>query len=284
MDVDMNSIVGVPTWDYFNSFPANPSVILILIVIIIVYFILFYSLGSSSNVNQEITPVARKNYGMLGILLWSLFIILIIFNGMNYLFNIDIVTSIKNIFTSEPEIVVKVNELEDPNEKIKGTTTVPELKFTKQVYNIPGNKYTFEDAKAICKAYGNRLASYKEINDAYEKGAEWCNYGWSKDQMAFFPTQYSTWDKLQKIEGHENDCGRPGINGGYIANPNVKFGINCFGYKPKITNQEAELMQNTQLYPKTQKEIDFNKKVDYWKNQISDIVVSPFNHNNWSSI
>ena len=23
----------------------------------------------------------------------------------------------------------------------------------------------------------------------------------------------------------------PGINGGYIANPNVKFGVNCYGHK-----------------------------------------------------
>jgi hypothetical protein len=31
--------------------------------------------------------------------------------------------------------------------------------------------------------------------------------------MALFPTQKETWDKLQKIKGHEHDCGRPGING-----------------------------------------------------------------------
>ena len=51
--------------------------------------------------------------------------------------------------------------------------------------------------------------------------------------MAYFPTQYDKWKKLQTIKGHENDCGRPGINGGFIDNPNVRFGINCFGYKPK---------------------------------------------------
>ena len=31
---------------------------------------------------------------------------------------------------------------------------------------------------------------------------------------------------MQKIEGHEHDCGRPGVNGGYIANPNVNFSRN----------------------------------------------------------
>ena len=49
------------------------------------------------------------------------------------------------------------------------------------------------------------------------------------NQLALFPTQYGKWERLQKIKGHENDCGRPGINGGYIDNPNVKFGINCYG-------------------------------------------------------
>ena len=34
--------------------------------------------------------------------------------------------------------------------------------------------------------------------------------------MALFPTQYKSWKKLQKQKGRENDCGRPGINGGYI--------------------------------------------------------------------
>jgi len=102
--------------------------------------------------------------------------------------------------------------------------------------------------------------------------------------MAFFPTQEEKWNKLQKIEGHEHDCGRPGINGGYIANPNVAFGVNCYGYKPAITNDEAEQMQNQQLYPKTNKEIMFDKKVDYWRSNLSDIMVSPFNSDNWSII
>ena len=43
--------------------------------------------------------------------------------------------------------------------------------------------------------------------------------------MALFPTQYEHWEHLQKIKGHENDCGRPGVNGGYIDNPNkIKIG------------------------------------------------------------
>ena len=29
-----------------------------------------------------------------------------------------------------------------------------------------------------------------------------------------------------------NNCGRPGVNGGYFDNPNIKFGVNCYGQKP----------------------------------------------------
>jgi hypothetical protein len=165
----------------------------------------------------------------LEILLWGVFLVIIIINGMNYFLNVNIITSIKNLFSGEPEIDITVE---------RETEGVPELKFEKQVYHIPGNKYTFDDARAICKAYGNRLANYKEIENAYQNGGDWCSYGWSEDQMALFPTQIERWERLQKIKGHENDCGRPGINGGYIANPNVRFGVNCYGYRPKITSQE----------------------------------------------
>ena len=79
--------------------------------------------------------------------------------------------------------------------------------------------------------------------------------------MALYPTQKKTWQTLQGIEGHEHDCGRPGINGGFIANPNVRFGINCFGYKPKITPEEQELMENTTPFPKTQKSLTSRKRL-----------------------
>ena len=87
--------------------------------------------------------------------------------------------------------------------------------------------------------------------------------------------------ELQKVNGHENDCGRPGINGGFIDNPNVKFGVNCFGYKPIINSTESQLMNDMPLYPKTQKEINFDKKVNYWKTKIRDILIAPFNSKKW---
>ena len=276
MDVDMNTILGVPSMNFLNTNMANPLIITLLVFIIIIYFVLFASLGNrTESMNAPSTSKAS-----LEILLWGVFLVIIIINSMNYFLNVNIITSIKNLFSGEPEIDITVER--ETEGDITGTTTVPELKFEKQVYHIPGNKYTFEDARAVCKAYGNRLANYKEIENAYQNGADWCSYGWSEDQMALFPTQMERWERLQKIEGHENDCGRPGINGGYIANPKVRFGVNCYGYRPKITAQEAEMMKNIPLFPKTQKELDFQKRIEYWKNKIANIVVAPFNNNNWS--
>ena len=44
------------------------------------------------------------------------------------------------------------------------------------------NKYTFTEADGLCKAFGARLANYDEVESAYNKGGEWCSYGWSEGQ------------------------------------------------------------------------------------------------------
>ena len=102
--------------------------------------------------------------------------------------------------------------------------------------------------------------------------------------MAFFPTQKTTWDKLQKIKGHKHDCGRPGINGGYIKNPNVRFGVNCFGTKPNITPQEQKLMNKATPYPLTPADKKINRLVRKYKKNLDGILVSPFNYNNWNRL
>ena len=168
------------------------------------------------------------------------------------------------------------------NSRVEGE--VPKIILKKQVFNIPENRYIYADAKALCSAYDARLATYSEIEDAYKHGAEWCNYGWSDGQMALYPTQQKTWDELQEIEGHENDCGRPGINGGFIDNPKVRFGVNCYGYKPRMTDDEEDLMANEPIYPKTAKDIAMENRVEYWKDNLSEVLVSPFNYKNWSRI
>ena len=277
MNVQLNPVTGVPySPEYPMNIALNPIVLLVITVVIILYYGLFSSLGGTSTTPET---SGSSDGVFLEVLLWGVFISLALLNGMSYFFNVDITATIKDIFTATPEVSIVV----DPQES-DSKTTVPEIKLEKQVFHVPDNVYDYENAKAICKAYGGRLASYKEINDAYKEGADWCGFGWSKDQMALYPTQFEKWAHLQKIKGHEHDCGRPGINGGYIDNKNVKFGINCYGYKPEITNEEANLMANAPLYPKTNEELLFDKRVAYWRDKLPEILVAPFNHNNWSLI
>ena len=157
------------------------------------------------------------------------------------------------------------------------------LKFLKkkQVFHIPQNTFNFIEGKALCKAYGGRLATYDELEDAYKTGADWCSYGWSKNQMALFPTQKEKWDELQKIKGHEHDCGRPGVNGGYIKNPNVNFGVNCYGKKPEMIDPDA---LNKPLYPVTKQDKMLDSLSQQYEKNLKNIDVSPFNHENWSRI
>ena len=103
----------------------------------------------------------------------------------------------------------------------------------KQVFNVSQNKYTYKQAQQVCQALDASLASYDQIEQAYNEGAEWCNYGWSEGQMAYFPTQKATYNKLMENPYTKNACGRPGINGGFMGNPNLRFGVNCYGIKPE---------------------------------------------------
>jgi hypothetical protein len=281
----------VDMYDYINGFFLNPSAFIIVALVLIAYFVVFSSLGNNSTTGSQnsYTQAGSSDYdktssALVGVVI-GILIILLLVNGLQYFFGIDIVASIKQVFLGNPIIDIKVEQTTlDASGGILGSNTIPEIRYTEQVFNIPGNYYGYEDAKTLCTAYGARLANYQEVEDSYNKGGEWCNYGWSDGQMALFPTQTTTYNNLQKIKGHEHDCGRPGINGGYMANPHLKFGVNCYGYKPKINQEEEQLMQVTTPYPKTEKDILFEKRVDYWKSKLGDILVSPFNYNTWSKI
>ena len=284
MDVSTTSTADpVNMYNYINNMLLNPTVFVIILIIIILYFILFRSLGNSNNeINMEnmgnmMGSENKESSKIFGFIIIFILVILIVVNALQYFFSINVTASIQNLFTPTNTLDVTVDQTKYQ------PSPVPEIKFKKQVFNIPGNYYNYENAKALCTAYGSRLAKYNEIEDSYKNGGEWCNYGWSDGQMALFPTQQKTFDNLQKIEGHENDCGRPGINGGYMVNPQLRFGVNCYGNKPKITPEEENLMKTTPLYPVTMKDIAFQKRVDYWKSKVTDILVSPFNSTTWGS-
>ena len=269
----------VNMYNYLNTYILNPMVFIIIFLIIVAYYVFSSSSVSSPSGLGNITGTnSNSGINIMSIIIIAILIVLVIMNAFEYFFSINVTAYIQGLFSPNTEVDIVVDQ------STIQPAPVPTIRFKKQVFNIPGNYYNYNNAKALCKAYGAELATYDQLEKAYNDGAEWCNYGWSANQLALFPTQQKTYNTLQTIKGHENDCGRPGVNGGYIANPHVRFGVNCYGNKPKITSEEEELMKTTSPYPETLQDKVFQKKVDFWKDKVDEILVSPFNHNSWGQL
>jgi hypothetical protein len=130
-----------------------------------------------------------------------------------------------------------------------------------QVFHVQG-EFDYSMARSVCKAYGAQLATFDQIKSAYDKGAEWCDYGWSEDSMVLYPTQHKSWS-IYKDTDNPQQCGIPGINGGYNNDTSQGLGANCFGKKPKGKLPAF-------AYPKTRQEVP------------PEYTVSPFNYTSWS--
>lgn len=337
MNLDFNlNAINSGLYNYINNIAGkSPMMLLTIIVLIVGYSMLSPYLGG---IKGDDNLIFDKSNDIFEVLLWTIFIFLVLLNGVYFFFGLDINTSIKNLFsgnTLEVDLDIDENsnqgrenkkvidkvlgdvklftdktlnnkELEEEKDddkdddkddgkdeekktiKLEDDILKPaklnEYNSGKEVFHIPNNKYTYKDAKAVCKAYGARLANYDEVENSYNKGGEWCSYGWSKNQLALFPTQKNTYNELQKHQGHEHDCGRPGVNGGFINNENVRYGINCFGFKPKMKDEDKQRMNRQHIYPKTEKDYEFERTVDKWRKKLPNILISPFNSNSWSKV
>jgi hypothetical protein len=151
------------------------------------------------------------------------------------------------------------------------------------VFNVSRNIYKYEDAAPLCKAMGAELATYDQVLEAYKNGGDWCNYGWVKGQMAVYPTQEKTWQKLQKgPPAYRFSCGKPGVNGGYFDNPDLTFGVNCFGTRP-VQNDSDDLQNSPDFaMPPTAEQLEFDKKVQKYREGLGNVTVMPFNRAKWS--
>jgi hypothetical protein len=277
-----STVDPVHMYNKLNNFIMKPIVFIIVLLIVVIYYLFSYSLGKNqkggdilSSSNTSSSTSSGSSGQIMGVIIIVVLVVLILINAAQYFFSVNVTAYVKGLLEPTTQVDVVVDQT------TAQPSPVPEIKFRKQVFNIPGNYYNYQNAKAVCQAYGAQLATYDQIEESYNKGAEWCNYGWSDGQMALFPTQTKTYNKLQTIQGHEQDCGRPGINGGYIANPEVRFGVNCYGNKPKMTSQEEQIMENAQPYPQNAQDLVFQKRVDFWRTKVDDILVSPFNKNTW---
>jgi hypothetical protein len=110
-----------------------------------------------------------------------------------------------------------------------------------EVFHIYNNTHTYEMAREKCKLYGGRLATESEVKDAYNKGKNWCNYGWSEGQKILYPAQKKS-VHLEKTSGtSDTRCLKEGVVGGYYPNTGMRFGVNCYGVRPSEDENDLEL-------------------------------------------
>lgn len=287
----LHEVSSIFTWidGNIDKYINMRVIILICVVILMIYFVTnALAVGTSANDTQEATLFA--DISILEVFLWAIFIVVVVVNGFQYFFNTNITTEISNLLSTKPEIVISQTLPAEPDAVGGGVGssdlgTGPSLKMRKQVFHIPANVYDYDNAKALCEAYGAKLANIDQMEEAHKSGAEWCSYGWSDNQMILYPTQKSTWEELQKSNDPEkkNSCGRPGINGGYMENASMKLGVNCYGPKPEINPASSKLMSSIQNY-EAGKMLDpqHEARVQEMKKKINDVVIAPFNKGAWS--
>jgi len=251
----------------FQAFLNNPTSIFSVLSFIVGFYLIIYIAGIP--MTDALKP---SSIAFIDMLAWLLFIVVLICDFFSIFLNISLSNLLNKSTTDTSANDTSTNSV----------TTTP----ANEVFNISNNLYTYENAAEVCSIYGAKLATYDQVEDAYNKGGEWCNYGWSQDQMALFPTQKSTWAKLQGSELTKNQCGRQGINGGYMENPLLLFGVNCYGKKPQATTAELKKMEaNQQLAANVEniKENVIDPKIQFLKeNRDTLLVVNSFNHQEWS--
>jgi hypothetical protein len=259
-----------------------------LILFIVALYLTIYMLGipmNSENKPFTISIVENVSYILLAIILINDF--------FKYILGIDLIKLIfsdstldwfKHADTEKPKQDTSGNHVHDHSgnhvHDHSGNNVKPD-----EVFNIRNNLYTYDEAAAVCSIYDAKLATYDQIEDSYNSGGEWCNYGWSDKQMALFPTQKNTWNKLQQSDKTKNACGRPGINGGYMANPNIRFGVNCYGQKPKPKQSDTDLMlANGDIkMPESDADKELNIKLKIWKDDPDKFLsLNSFNRKEWT--
>lgn len=284
LDVNVDQVSYIPNTEENLMYKAlkdtKVSFVLLLLIVIAIYVGIFFLVGNPNPENPD-SPVQKTIILGLEVVLWVMLILVVYINLKNYdKDNYDFKAKIQNLFNSkmaELDVVAQTQEKQQTQETSKPTCIDEDE--NKEVFHISNNKYNYQEAKDACEEYDARLATYDEIERAYENGANWCSYGWSKEQLGLFPTQKSIYNELKKIPGHQHDCGRPGINGGYMANPNVKFGVNCYGVKPKAKANDKSYMHALNHSPKLSSGMTMEQVREA---RLSEMIVAPFNNNIWS--
>jgi hypothetical protein len=281
------------TVDYLD----NNTSIITTTLIVLAFYMVTYIFGVP--MSSDMKPISIRIIEIVLITVMTVVLFVFFFKNVLNISIVDVIQDIKDNLSGtkteeeekDAEITLDDTKQTDiSNAAVDGTQETTDVSGVvipdgNEVFNVSNNAYTYDEAKAVCSIYGAELATYDQIEQAYNNGAEWCNYGWSEGQMAYFPTQKSTWTELQKNPKAKNNCGRPGINGGFMANPNLKFGVNCFGKKPDPTDDDVRRLESKkyQTYPEQIYDKEMKAKMEKWKKNADKMLqLNSYNKNMWS--
>ena len=104
--------------------------------------------------------ISARNYSPTEWIILGFFVVVVMFIGTKYFFEVDIAASIKNI-TKDPQINLEFIKSEADKAKLAKLNMLQ----GKQVFHVPG-RYNYNDAKALCKAYGADVANIEQMNGA----------------------------------------------------------------------------------------------------------------------
>ena len=252
--------------------------------------------SNNSNINNAVKRIKAKNVTRRNNIIFILAIILIvaiigiiayfIYNKYPEIFSLDNqLSNLENQQEEKESLYERTHNFEENNnldssdvlKNIKNDTYKKRLKNNPQVFNISNNIFNYDDAEAVCKAHGSELATYQQVVDAYRNGAEWCNYGWSQNQMALYPMQDDTIKDLNQDPESLGMCGSAGVNGGYFENGDALFGVNCYGTKPEPKDRER-----TRDIPMSIQDRDNLEKIKLYKSNLYDFTINSYNKDLWS--
>jgi hypothetical protein len=125
--------------------------------------------------------------------------------------------------TSDPVSCVKNDDCES-----KCSLDEEEVFAVGKEYN-----YTKNDAENVCKKYGAKVATSTQLQDAFNKGADWCFAGWVSDSdQVMYPNQYP-----------RTGCGTEQPSVVSYTKQDGEAGVNCYGKKPDFSESVKEIRQ-----------------------------------------
>ena len=127
----------VNMYNNLNNFILNPIIFIIIILIVVAY----YAFSSSSLGSNLGTSEDSNNGNIFGVIIIVILVILILVNALQYFLSINVTAYINGLFTPNTKVDIVVDQSRYQ------PTSVPEIKFKKQVFNIPGNYYNYEKSK-----------------------------------------------------------------------------------------------------------------------------------------